>query len=130
MTPAERRATTGMASIYGLRMLGMFIVLPVLALYAEKLPGGRDHALVGLALGAYGLTQAILQVPFGWASDRWGRKPVITAGLLIFSLGSFVAAWAPNIWWRAATPPDNGGRCWATASCCGSTTGSSRCTRR
>ena len=96
MTPAERRATAGMASIYGLRMFGMFIVLPVLALYAETLPGGRDHALVGLALGAYGLTQAILQVPFGWASDRWGRKPVIAAGLVIFGIGSFVAAWAPD----------------------------------
>ena len=102
MTPAERRATAGMASIYGLRMLGMFIVLPVLALYAETLPGGRDHALVGLALGAYGLTQAILQVPFGWASDRWGRKPVIAVGLVIFSLGSFIAAWAPDIWWTIA----------------------------
>ena len=57
-------------------MLGMFIILPVFALYAETLPGGRDHTLVGIALGAYGLTQALLQVPFGWASDRWGRKPV------------------------------------------------------
>src|SRR5512143_2631852 len=102
MTSAERRATAGLASIFGLRMLGMFIVLPVLAIYAETLPGGRDHALVGLALGAYGLTQAILQVPFGWASDRWGRKPVIAIGLVIFSLGSFVAAWAPNIWWTIA----------------------------
>ncbi len=77
----------------------MFIVLPVLALYAETLPGGRDHTLVGLALGAYGLTQAVLQVPFGWASDRWGRKPVIVAGLVIFALGSFIAAWAPTILW-------------------------------
>ena len=102
MTPAERRATAGLASIYGLRMLGMFIVLPVLALYAEGLPGGRDHALVGLAIGAYGLTQAILQVPFGWASDRWGRKPVIAVGLVIFAIGSFVAAWAPDIWWTIA----------------------------
>ena len=102
MTPAERRATVGLASIFGLRMLGMFIVLPVLALYAETLPGGRDHALVGLALGAYGLTQAILQIPFGWASDRWGRKPVIATGLVIFAAGSFVAAWAPDIWWTIA----------------------------
>jgi MFS family permease len=99
MTPAERRATAGLAGIFGLRMLGMFIVLPVLALYAETLPGGRDHALVGLALGAYGLTQAILQLPFGWASDRWGRRPVIAGGLVIFALGSFVAAWAPTILW-------------------------------
>lgn len=99
MTPAERRATTGLASIYGLRMLGMFIVLPVLALYAETLPGGRDHTMVGLALGAYGLTQAILQIPFGWASDRLGRKPVIVFGLVIFAIGSFIAAWAPTIAW-------------------------------
>jgi MFS family permease len=99
MTPVERRATVGLAGIFGLRMLGMFIVLPVLALYAETIPGGRDHTLVGLALGAYGLTQAILQVPFGWASDRWGRKPVIVAGLVVFALGSFIAAWAPTITW-------------------------------
>ncbi len=102
MTPAERRATTGLASIYGLRMLGMFIVLPVLALYAETLPGGRDHTMVGLALGTYGLTQAVLQIPFGWASDRVGRKPVIIAGLIIFALGSFLAAWAPTIGWVIA----------------------------
>ncbi len=99
MTPVEQRATIGLAGIFGLRMLGMFIVLPVLALYAESLPGGRNHSLVGLALGAYGLTQAVLQIPFGWASDRWGRKPVIVGGLVIFALGSFVAAWAPTIAW-------------------------------
>lgn len=99
MTAIERRATIGLAGIFGLRMLGMFIVLPVLALYAETLPGGRNHTLVGLALGAYGLTQAVLQIPFGWASDRWGRKPVIVGGLVIFALGSFIAAWAPSIAW-------------------------------
>ena len=82
MTPAERRATASLASIFGLRMLGMFIILPVFALYAETLPGGASHTLVGIALGAYGLTQALLQIPFGWASDRWGRKPVIVSGLL------------------------------------------------
>ena len=76
----------------------MFIILPVFALYAETLPGGGDHTLVGIALGAYGLTQALLQIPFGWASDRFGRKPVIVVGLLLFALGSFVAAWAPDIW--------------------------------
>ena len=102
MTAAERRATAGLAGIFGLRMLGMFIILPVFALYAETLPGGRDHTLVGIALGAYGLTQALLQIPFGWASDRWGRKPVIVAGLLVFALGSFIAAWAPTIGWTIA----------------------------
>src|SRR4030095_15990024 len=86
MTALERRAAIGLASISGLRMLGMFIVLPVFAIYAETLPGGRDRTLVGLALGAYGLTQALLQVPFGWASDRWGRRPVIYSGLLLFSI--------------------------------------------
>ena len=99
MTPSERRASAGLAGIFGLRMLGMFIILPVFALHAETLPGGRDYVLVGIALGAYGLTQALLQVPFGWASDRWGRKPVIAIGLVIFAVGSFIAAWAPDIAW-------------------------------
>jgi MFS family permease len=99
MTPAERRATASLASIYGLRLLGMFIILPVFALYAETLPGGASHTLIGIALGAYGLTQALLQIPFGWASDRWGRKPVIYIGLAIFAFGSFLAAWAPTIGW-------------------------------
>ena len=99
MTALERRAAIGLASISGLRMLGMFIVLPVFAFFAETLPGGRDRTLVGLALGAYGLTQAVLQVPFGWASDKWGRRPVIYSGLLLFAAGSFLAAWAPTIGW-------------------------------
>ena len=97
MTPQELRASVGLAGIFGLRMLGMFIILPVFALYAERLPGGQDHALVGLALGAYGLTQACLQVPFGWLSDRWGRKRSIYLGLVIFALGSFLAAVAQDI---------------------------------
>jgi MFS family permease len=99
MTPPEVRATASLASIYGLRLLGMFIVLPVFALYAETLPGGATSTQVGFALGAYGLLQALLQVPFGWASDRWGRKPVIYSGLAVFAIGSFVAAWAPGIGW-------------------------------
>jgi len=99
MTPAERGAAASLASIYGLRLFGMFVILPVFALYATALPGGASHTLIGVALGAYGLTQAILQIPFGWASDRWGRKPVIYMGLAIFAVGSFVAAWAPSIGW-------------------------------
>jgi MFS family permease len=97
MTPQELRASFGLAGIFGLRMLGMFIILPVFALYAAKLPGGSSHTMVGIALGAYGLTQACLQVPFGWLSDRWGRKRTIYLGLLIFALGSFVAALAHDI---------------------------------
>jgi MFS family permease len=99
LSPTEVRAIAGLASIYGLRMLGMFIILPVFAFYAEDLPGGDNYTLVGIALGAYGLTQAILQVPFGWLSDRFGRKPVIYGGLLLFALGSFVAAAATDIYW-------------------------------
>ena len=99
MTATERRASFGLAGIYGLRMLGLFIILPVFALYAEHLPGGNSHLLIGLALGAYGLTQAILQIPAGWLSDRYGRKPVIYVSLILFALGSFVAAFADNIYW-------------------------------
>ena len=105
MTPAERRAAASLASIYGLRLIGMFVILPVFALYARELPGGASQTQIGIALGAYGLLQAILQIPFGWASDRWGRKPVIYMGLAIFAVGSFLAAWAPSIGWVIA------GRC-------------------
>lgn len=97
MTPTERRTGAALAAIFGLRMLGLFLVLPVFAVLAGGLPGGDDLALVGLALGAYGLTQAFLQIPFGMASDRFGRKPVIVFGLLLFAAGSFVAAAAPDI---------------------------------
>jgi Arabinose efflux permease len=102
MTAEERRVTLDLAGIFGLRMLGMFIILPVFALYAEKLPGGHSHFLIGVALGIYGLTQAILQIPFGWASDRYGRKRLIYIGLILFALGSFLAAWAPTIGWVIA----------------------------
>ncbi len=102
MNPAERRASIGLASVYGLRMLGLFIILPIFALYAEHLPGGESHLLIGIALGAYGLTQAILQIPAGWLSDRFGRKPVIVIGLLLFALGSFIAASADDIYWIIA----------------------------
>ena len=97
MSAAELRASFALASVSGLRMLGMFIILPIFALYAERLRGGDSHTLIGLALGAYGLTQALLQIPFGRLSDRWGRKPAIYLGLAVFGLGSFVAAAASDI---------------------------------
>jgi MFS family permease len=99
MTATERRASFSLASIFALRMLGLFLVLPVFALEAARYPGGDDPARVGLAMGIYGLTQGFLQIPFGLASDWWGRKPVIIAGLVLFAAGSFVAAWAPDLHW-------------------------------
>ncbi len=102
MTRAELRSTAFLAGVSGLRMFGLFIVLPVLALFATTLPGGTDPAMIGFALGAYGLAQAVLQIPFGWASDRVGRKPAIAFGLVVFAAGSFVAAWAPDIVWLTA----------------------------
>ncbi len=97
MTPLELRASVSLASIFALRMLGLFLILPVFAVHARGIPGGDDATLVGLALGIYGLTQAVLQLPFGMASDRWGRKPVIVSGLLLFAFGSFAAAAATGI---------------------------------
>jgi MFS family permease len=98
MTRLEIRAGASLAGIFGLRMLGLFLILPVFAVHAPKLAGGDNLTLVGIALGAYGLTQAILQIPFGMASDRWGRKPVIVVGLVVFAAGSFLAATATDIW--------------------------------
>lgn len=96
MNGAERRAVAGLAGIFGLRMFGLFLLLPVLAIHARDLPGSTP-LLVGITMGAYGLSQALLQIPFGWWSDRLGRKPVIAAGLLVFALGSVVAALGDHI---------------------------------
>jgi MFS family permease len=98
MSAQELRAGASLAGIFGLRMFGLFLILPVFAVHAPQLSGGENLVLVGVALGAYGLVQAILQVPFGMASDRWGRKPVMVLGLVIFAAGSFLAAGAEDIW--------------------------------
>ena len=99
MSGQEVRTSASLASIFALRMLGLFLILPVFAVHARTIPGGDSPALVGLALGIYGLTQGVLQIPFGAASDRWGRKPVIVVGLVLFALGSFIAAAADDILW-------------------------------
>ena len=98
MNPTELRAGLSLAGVFGLRMLGLFFILPVLAVHAPGIEGGGDLTLVGLALGAYGLAQGILQIPFGVASDRWGRKPVLYLGLAIFAAGSFLGCIADDIW--------------------------------
>lgn len=97
MTPLEIRSSLSLASIYGLRMLGMFLILPIFAIYAEGLPSSPSAFQVGLALGAYGLTQALFQLPFGMLSDRYGRKNIIYIGLLLFALGSFVSGYSDDI---------------------------------
>jgi MFS family permease len=96
MTPVERRSVGSLAAIYASRMLGMFLMLPVLALYAHTLPDYSPEML-GLAMGAYGLTQAVLQIPFGRWSDRFGRKPMITIGLLFYALGSLLGMQADTV---------------------------------
>jgi MFS family permease len=99
MSRSEIRASASLASIFALRMLGLFLILPVFAVYAHALPGGQNVTLVGLAMGIYGLTQACGQIPYGIASDRFGRKPVIVLGLILFACGSFIAAGADHIGW-------------------------------
>ena len=98
MNPTELRAGISLAGVFGLRMLGLFLILPVFAVHAPRLSGGDNLTLVGIARGAYGLSQAILQIPFGMASDRWGRKPVIYLGLVIFAAGSVLAGASSDIW--------------------------------
>ncbi|MBU3725467.1 MAG: MFS transporter [Burkholderiaceae bacterium] len=98
-TSQEWRACLALSMLYGLRMLGLFLVFPVLAAESRGLAGGTDPVWVGIAVGVYGLTQAMLQIPFGMASDRYGRRRVILVGLGVFALGSFVAAVASSIAW-------------------------------
>ena len=98
MSAAELRAGASLASVYGLRMLGLFFILPIFAVHATTLKGGDDLGLVGIAIGGYGLAQGLLQIPFGMASDRWGRKPMIYVGLVIFAAGSFLGIAADDIW--------------------------------
>ncbi len=99
MSGAEVRASASLASIFALRMLGLFLILPVFAVYAKGLSGGENAAMVGLAMGIYGLVQSFGQIPFGIASDKYGRKRVIVIGLILFALGAFVAAAAHDITW-------------------------------
>ncbi len=96
MTPTERRAAVSLATIFSTRMLGLFMILPVFALYSDELSGATPF-LIGVAIGIYGLTQGLFQIPFGMLSDRIGRKPVIFMGLAIFVVGSIVAAMSDSI---------------------------------
>lgn len=97
MNSTEKRAALTLSSVFALRMLGLFMLLPVFALVGQNLTGFTP-ALIGFAIGAYGLTQAIFQIPFGWMSDRFGRKPIILFGLVLFAIGSLVAAFSDHIY--------------------------------
>lgn len=96
MTTSELKAVLSLAAVYGIRMLGLFLILPVFALYAKQLPD-YTPLMVGLAVGSYGLAQALLQIPLGILSDRIGRKPVIIGGLLVYAIGGVVSALAGNL---------------------------------
>lgn len=93
----EKKAAFSLASVFGVRMLGLFMILPVFAIYGEQL-AGYSPLWLGIAIGAYGLTQALLQIPMGILSDKYGRKPVILAGLVVFLIGSIVAALSTSIY--------------------------------
>jgi MFS family permease len=98
LTVAEWRAMGALCAVYGLRLMGLYMVLPILSLYARGLPGSTSF-LTGMSLGAYGFTNMLLVLPFGILSDKIGRKRVIAIGLGIFAAGSFLAAWAPDMVW-------------------------------
>lgn len=97
LSSIEKRSISALAAIFGLRMFGLFLILPVLSIYAEQITGSTP-LLIGIAMGIYGITQAILQIPFAVLSDIYGRKKVITIGLIIFAIGSIVAGLSTNIW--------------------------------
>ena len=96
MTQGERKATTALASIFALRMLGLFMIIPVFAVYGQQLTGSTPF-LIGLAIGIYGLAQAVLQIPMGLVADRFNRKYLIIFGLLLFAIGGVVAGMSNSI---------------------------------
>lgn len=99
LTAIERKASIMLALLFASRMLGLFLLTPVFAVAAQAIPGGNDATRVGLALGAYGLTQAIMQIPLGMASDKFGRRAVIVSGMVLFVVGGVICALASNVDW-------------------------------
>lgn len=97
LNPLEKRAAVSLAAVFGFRMLGLFMLMPVFAIYGQSLEG-FSPIWIGLAIGAYGLTQAILQIPMGMLSDRFGRRRIIVFGLILFAIGSVIAAMAESVY--------------------------------
>lgn len=102
LTHTERRASIALALLFASRMLGLFMLTPIFAVAALSIPGGTNATKVGLALGAYGLTQAVMQIPLGMASDRYGRRPIIVFGMVLFIIGGVICALASDINWIIA----------------------------
>lgn len=102
MNSFELRSALSLASIFALRMLGLFLILPIFSLHAKGLPGGDDATLVGLALGIYGMVQAFLHIPLGLLSDRIGRRAVVVGGLVMFVVGAEVAGSHDDLYWIIA----------------------------
>lgn len=102
LTPSERRASIMLSLLFASRMLGLFLLTPIFAVAALSIPGGDNATKVGIALGAYGLTQAVLQIPLGMASDRYGRRVVIVLGMVLFTVGGIICALASDIDWIIA----------------------------
>ena len=99
MERSELRAALALSGIFALRMLGLFLILPVFSMHAKALPGGGQATLVGLALGIYGMVQACLHIPLGMLSDKYGRRPVVAVGLMLFILGALIAASHDDLAW-------------------------------
>lgn len=97
LTPQERKVSANLALLFAVRMLGLFLLSPVFAEAAKQLSGGNDGRLVGFAIGAYGLTQAIMQIPFGMLSDKFGRRPIIIIGMLLFIIGGVICALTDSV---------------------------------
>ena len=99
MERSELRAALALSGIFALRMLGLFLILPVFSMHAKSLPGGGQATMVGLALGVYGMVQACLHIPLGMLSDKYGRRPVVAAGLILFIFGALIAASHDDLVW-------------------------------
>lgn len=101
LTPIERQASTSLALLFAVRMLGLFLLTPVFADAAKTLVDGDNPLMIGIAIGAYGLTQSLMQIPMGLLSDRFGRRSVVIFGMLLFVIGGIVCALAPSVTWVA-----------------------------